>query len=83
MPQIIRTEDKYSVFVTCYEDLYALREAISNIIGDKNDYEGYEYVNAVVQHFCYELIHAYRAERDSFMTNFDTPCYSFQYFFLK
>ncbi|MEA4968857.1 MAG: hypothetical protein VB048_12170, partial [Bacteroidaceae bacterium] len=48
---------------------------------DKKDYEGYEYVNSVVQHFCYELIHAYRAERDSFMTNFDTPCYKFPVLF--
>lgn len=82
MLQILRTEDNAGVLVIgAYEDLYALREAISNIIGDKKDYEGYEYVNAVVQHFCYELIHAYRAERDSFMTNFDTPCYKFPVLF--
>ncbi|MEA4973836.1 hypothetical protein SDC9_70852 [bioreactor metagenome] len=82
MLQILRTEDNAGVLVIgAYEDLYALREAISNIIGDKKDYEGYEYVNSVVQHFCYELIHAYRAERDSFMTNFDTPCYKFPVLF--
>jgi len=78
MLQIKRTEDNTGVFVIgAYEDLYNLREAISNLIGDKNDYAGYEYVNAVIQRFSYELIHAYRAERDSFMTNFDTPSYKF------
>lgn len=82
MLQVLRTEDNTGVFVVGdYEDLYSLREAISNIIGDKTDYKGYEYVNAVIQRFCYELIHAYRAERESFMTNFDTPSYKFPVLF--
>ena len=82
MLQVLKTEDYTGVFVVGdYEDLYGLREAISDIIGDKTDYKEYESVNAVIQHFCYELIHAYRAERESFITNADTPCYKFPILF--
>lgn len=78
MLQILLTEDNTGVNVSgTYEDLFALREAVSDLIGDKKDYEGYEYVNNVIQKFAYELIHAYRAERESFMTNCDTPSYKF------
>ena len=46
MLQILLTEDNTGVNVSgTYEDLFALREAVSDLIGDKKDYEGYEYVN--------------------------------------
>ena len=35
----------------------------------------------MVQKFVFELLHAYRAERDSYKTNFDTPCYKFSVLF--
>ena len=64
-----------------YEDLFALREAISDLAGDKTSYDGYSEVHDVVQKFVFELLHAYRAERDSYKTNFDTPCYKFSVLF--
>lgn len=64
-----------------YEDLFALREAISDLAGDKTSYDGYSEVHDVVQKFVFELLHAYRAERDSYKTNFDTPCYKFSMLF--
>ena len=73
------TENGAGVFVSGdYEDLYFLREAVRNVAGDRTSYEGYEYVHSVVQHFVFELLHAYRAERDSFMTRCDTPSYKFK-----
>ena len=64
-----------------YEDLFALREAISDLAGDKTSYDGYSEVHDVVQKFVFELLHAYRAERESYKTNFDTPCYKFSVLF--
>lgn len=77
-----KTENGSGVYISGdYEDLFALREAVSDLAGDKNSYEGYEEVHAVVQHFAFELLHAYRAERDGFKSNFDTPCYKFPMLF--
>ena len=70
------TENHNGIYISGdYEDLYFLREAVSNMTGDVSSYEGYEYVHNIVQHFVFELLHAYRAERDSFVTRCDTPCY--------
>ncbi len=78
MLKIELTENCIGVSVSGdYEELFFLREAIGNLIGDRTSYEGYAEVNAILQKFVFELLHAYRAERDSFKTNCDTPCYKF------
>lgn len=76
------TENGTGIYISGdYEDLFALREAISSLAGDKTSYEGYEEVHSIVQHFAFELLHAYRAERDVYKTNCDTPCYKFPIMF--
>lgn len=75
---IERNENNTGVYISGdYEELYFLREAVSALAGERTSYEGYEQVHTVVQKFVFELLHAYRAERDSFKTNCDTPCYKF------
>lgn len=82
MLNIEMTENNNGIYITGdYEDLFALREAVSDLAGDRNSYEGYEEVHAVVQRFAFELLHAYRAERDGYKSNFDTPCYKFPMLF--
>ena len=76
------TENYNGIYISGdYEDLFALREAVSGFAGDRTSYEGYGEVHSVVQHFAFELLHAYRAERDGFKSNFDTPCYKFPMLF--
>lgn len=76
------TENGTGIYISGdYEDLFALREAVSSLAGDKTSYEGYEEVHSIVQHFAFELLHAYRAERDVYKTNCDTPCYKFPIMF--
>lgn len=82
MLNVEMTENNTGIYISGdYEDLFALREAVSNFAGDRTSYEGYEEVHSIVQHFAFELLHAYRAERDGFKTNFDTPCYKFPIMF--
>lgn len=82
MLKIERTGDNNKLFISGdYEDLFFLREAVSSLTGEKTSYEGYEEVHSVVQKFVFEILHTYRAERDSFKTNCDTPCYKFEMYF--
>ena len=82
MIKIERFENNNGIYISGdYEDLYFLREAVSSLAGDKDSYDGYEEVHGVVQKFVFELLHTYRAERDSFKTNCDTPCYKFEMYF--
>ena len=62
-----------------YDDLNALYDAISIIVGDES-YEGYYACETRLLGLCYEIRHAYQGDRNTSLSNDNSKYYSFYYF---
>lgn len=62
-----------------YEDLNAIYDALSNVVGEEGYYKEYEPCSLRIMGLCYEIRHAYQGDRKKSKSNDSARYYSFNY----
>lgn len=77
MLKVASTENRTGILLSGnWEDLNALYDAISNLLGEEGFYKGYDDVSTRILGLSYELRHAYQGDRETFSSEDGTPCYA-------